>query len=106
MGWMDAPRDNVAVFGTGVAEMDDEVVEEGGEDEGGLRRVQQPGDGPHRNVGGCHRENVDVDAPYGGNHGGLDARFAGIEFEEYYALHCDDPAEPVSRAKSETAYKA
>jgi hypothetical protein len=48
---MDTPRDNVAVPGTGVAEMDDEVVEEG-EDEGGLRRIQQPGDGPHWNVGG------------------------------------------------------
>jgi hypothetical protein len=46
MGWTDAPRDNIAVPGTGVAEMDDEVVEEGGEeDEGGLRRIQQPGDG-------------------------------------------------------------
>jgi hypothetical protein len=41
---MDTPQDNVAVLGTGVAEMDDEVVEEG-EDEGGLRRIQ-PGDWP------------------------------------------------------------
>jgi hypothetical protein len=55
--------------------------------------------------GWYHRTNVDVDAPYGGSHGGLEAQFVGIEFEEYYAMHWDDPAEPVSRAKIETAYK-